>query len=80
MRQSNPYILLQTWEWTFLKTHNLLKKWPYFFFNLHPSEDAEDKGGHMVNERDFEAEKIKISNFAYMIQISKCQLLILTHF
>ena len=26
VRQSNPYILQQTWEWTFLKVHNLLYK------------------------------------------------------
>ena len=26
--QSNPYILEQTWEWNFLKVHNLLNiKW-----------------------------------------------------
>ena len=26
VRQSNPYILQQRWEWTFLKVHNLLNK------------------------------------------------------
>ena len=26
LRQSNPYILQQRWEWTFLKVHNLLNK------------------------------------------------------
>ena len=26
VRQSNPYILEQRWEWTFLKVHNLLNK------------------------------------------------------
>ena len=61
MRQSNPYILLQTWERTFLRVHNLTnKKKTLIFFHLYPSEDTEVEGGCMVKERDFEAEKIQI--------------------
>jgi hypothetical protein len=26
VRQSNPYILEERWEWTFLKVHDLLNK------------------------------------------------------
>ena len=64
MRQSNPDILLQTWEWTFLKVYNLLgKKQPQFLFTyVHPSENAEAEGGCMVKEQDSEAEKIQIPN------------------
>ena len=60
MRQSNPYILEQTWEWTFLKVHNLLnkKKTASCFFHLCPSKDAEAEGGRMVKEQAFKAENL----------------------
>ena len=53
VKQLNPYILLQTWEWTFLKIHNLLNK------KKTSSEDAEAEAGCMIREQDFQAEKFK---------------------
>jgi hypothetical protein len=59
VRQSNPYILEQAWEWTFLKVNNLLNKKTASKKKIHrhPSEDVEAEGGRLVKEADFEAEK-----------------------
>ena len=61
VRQSNPYILLQRWEWTFLKVHNLLNKKTASKKNFthvlaRTLRPKEAEGGRLVKEADFEAE------------------------
>ena len=51
--QSNPYILQQKWEWTFLKIHNLLNKNDQRKKIYRPPlKDAEAKGGCLVKETE----------------------------